>query len=85
MEGIELESSDSGGSAMAMIGGLDEDTVDRRNTTGGANPTRQAAERDKAGIAVSKQDQVDELEYASTVDATANARRILGTSPKIFE
>ena len=74
MEGIESESSDSGGSAMAMIGGLDEDTVDRRNTTGGANPTRQAVERDNTAIAVSKQDQVDELEYASIVDATANDR-----------
>ena len=59
---------------MAMIGGLDEDTVDRRNTTGGANPTRQAVERDNTAIAVSKQDQVDELEYASIVDATANDR-----------
>ena len=74
MEEIESESSDSGGSAMAMIGGLGEDTVDRLNTTGGVNPTRQAAERDKAGIAVSKQNQVEELEYASTVDITANDR-----------
>jgi hypothetical protein len=74
MEGIESESSDSGGSAMAMIGGLEEDTVDRLNTTGGANPTRQAAKRENTGIAVSKQDRVDELEYASTVDATANDR-----------